>query len=84
MLVNLEKSTRRKEKVAAINLDDAQAGMAVRESSEGDPVQAIPCVHCGTWFSVAHRLSAERMPCPRCDRQNTIPELLTSSSADGL
>lgn len=78
------KAGKNTDKVAAIAIDDAQAGTPVRQSSEGDPIQAIPCVHCGTWFSVAHRLSAERMPCPRCDRQNTIPELLASSSSADL
>jgi predicted component of type VI protein secretion system len=82
--VGKTKKKQHSNRMAAIAIDDPVVGVPVRESNENDPSQAIQCEHCGTWFSVAHRLSADRMPCPRCDRQNTIPELIASASPTKL
>jgi|GEM_PF-3424043 len=41
-----------------------------------DPPEAIPCAHCATWFSIAHRLAGDEMNCPRCDKRNTIPNMV--------
>lgn len=41
-----------------------------------DPPEAIPCGHCGTWFSIAHRLAGDEMPCPHCDKRNTVPNMV--------
>jgi predicted component of type VI protein secretion system len=46
-----------------------------RKRGAHDPLEAIPCSACGTWFSIAHRLSGETMPCPRCGQSATIPVL---------
>ena len=63
---------------AGIALDDGVSGTPVLRVLAGEPDQAMKCAECGTWFSIAHRLSGERIPCPRCDRQNTVPELIAT------
>lgn len=68
---------------AAIALDDDGDSTPVRTMAAHDPAQAMPCAHCGTWFSIAHRLPAERIPCPRCDRQNTVPVLVLAEDGAG-
>ncbi|TVR43384.1 MAG: FHA domain-containing protein [Planctomycetota bacterium] len=67
---------------AAIALEEDGDNTPLRNMAPHDPPQAIPCAHCGTWFSIAHRLPGERIPCPRCDRQNTIPVLVQPASED--
>jgi pSer/pThr/pTyr-binding forkhead associated (FHA) protein len=46
-----------------------------RARGQGDPPEAIACATCGGWFSIAHRLSGESMPCPRCGQAAKIPVL---------
>jgi predicted component of type VI protein secretion system len=47
-----------------------------RKRGEHDPSEAINCSACGGWFSMAHRLAGEQMPCPRCGQAMTIPVLV--------
>lgn len=53
--------------------DDAAAPSATRGAD--DPPEAAACVQCGAWYSFAHRMAGERMPCPRCGHANTIPDM---------
>jgi hypothetical protein len=46
-----------------------------RARGPGDPPEAIACAACGAWFSIAHRLAGESMPCPRCGQAAKIPVL---------
>lgn len=73
----------RRDSDAVIALDSAEAGdsAAIRQVLADDPAQAMPCAHCGAWFSIAHRLPEDRINCPRCERANTVP-VLVSSAAD--
>jgi hypothetical protein len=47
-----------------------------RKRGANDPPEAIPCGACGMWFSMAHRLAGESMPCPRCGAACAIPVLV--------
>lgn len=38
------------------------------------PIEAMLCLHCGMWQSIAHRLAGDTMTCPRCLHGNTVPE----------
>jgi len=61
-----------------IALDDDPAEAAsgpVRSPGADDPPEAIPCGHCQTWFSIAHRSSGDHMDCPRCGKGNTVPSM---------
>lgn len=49
----------------------------VREVTADDPQEAIPCSHCGTWVSIAHRLAGDRMNCPACSRSLSVPQLIS-------
>jgi predicted component of type VI protein secretion system len=60
--------------VSAGDDDEALSG-EVRKRGLNDPSEAIPCSGCGAWFSIAHRLSGESMPCPRCGQNAKIPVL---------
>ena len=66
------KKNNAKDGIAINNADD----QSVRQVAPGDPVQAMPCHHCGTWLSIAHRLPGDRMHCPRCDHANVVPVLI--------
>jgi pSer/pThr/pTyr-binding forkhead associated (FHA) protein len=67
---------------AAIRLDaSTDDGIPVRELQLGDPLGAINCRACHAWFSVAHRLPGERMACPRCGTEQTVPTLVTPALA---
>ena len=46
-----------------------------RVAGVDDPPEAMPCQHCGAWFSFAHRLAGDAMDCPRCTKTNTIPSM---------
>lgn len=46
-----------------------------RQRGTNDPAEAIACGSCGGWFSIAHRLAGEAMPCPRCGHGCKIPVL---------
>jgi len=47
-----------------------------KKRAANEPSEAITCSACGGWFSIAHRLSGEQMPCPRCGQAMTIPVLV--------
>jgi hypothetical protein len=53
---------------------DAPAG-PIRHPGPDDPLEAIPCGHCATWFSIAHRSAGDEMDCPRCGKANTVPSM---------
>jgi hypothetical protein len=53
--------------------DDGDPSGPVRTHGENDPPEAIPCGGCGAWFSIAHHLAGDSMPCPRCNQTNTVP-----------
>jgi predicted component of type VI protein secretion system len=56
--------------------DDAHDSKAPnRTRKENDPPEAIPCAHCASWFSFAHRLAGDTMSCPRCGHANIIPSM---------
>jgi hypothetical protein len=55
--------------------DDAPRGPN-RIAGENDPPEAIPCGHCGAWFSIAHRLAGDEMACPKCEKSNTVPNMV--------
>lgn len=59
---------------AADDEGDAEPG-ETRARGAGDPPEAIACGSCGGWFSIAHRLAGETMPCPRCGHAAKIPVL---------
>ena len=61
-----------------IGLDDDPADAVagpVRTSGADDPPEAIPCIHCNAWFSIAHRSAGDAMDCPRCGKGNTVPSM---------
>ncbi len=63
---------------AAVELaggDDDGPPSEIRQRREGDPPEAIPCPQCDAWFSIAHRLAGDSMPCPRCGHAVTVPVL---------
>ncbi len=67
-----------------IELDPDELGVdAAPQRSQGadDPPEAIPCSACTAWFSIAHRLPGEKMPCPCCGHRNVVPRLLATASA---
>lgn len=54
--------------------DDDDDGNQLHLGDDTAP-DAITCKECGAWYSVAHRLPGEPMRCPRCNADNTIPQL---------
>ncbi len=52
----------------------SQAIAPVVKRQEGDPKDAAVCSECARWYSVAHRLAGDRMPCPHCGKTQTIPD----------
>ena len=46
----------------------------VVKRQEYDPKDAAICCECARWYSVAHRLAGDRMPCPHCGKAQTVPE----------
>ena len=56
---------------------DAPRG-PLRVAGVDDPPEAMPCQHCGAWFSFAHRLAGDAMDCPRCTKGNIIPSMVTA------
>ncbi len=58
-------------------LEDGEAGPTapVRARIENEPLEATPCVGCGAWMSIAHRLAGDDMPCPRCGHSNIVPQV---------
>jgi hypothetical protein len=69
------------EAIEVASIDEDAGGSAdgiaaeTRARGPGDPPEAIPCAACGGWFSIAHRLAGESMPCPRCGQAAKIPVL---------
>ena len=63
------------------NADEAseptEEAAPTRTRGADDPQDAIPCSDCGKWMSIAHRLPGERMPCPFCDKRQTVPTLIS-------
>lgn len=60
----------------ALDDDPADAPRGpVRTPGADDPPEAVPCQHCGGWFSIAHRLAGDEMDCPRCGKRNTVPAM---------
>jgi hypothetical protein len=55
--------------------DDGQPSGPVRARAANEPPEAIACEACGAWFSIAHRLAGDTMPCPRCGAAARIPVL---------
>ncbi|MBA2481763.1 MAG: FHA domain-containing protein [Planctomycetes bacterium] len=55
--------------------EDDDAPGETRQRAANDPPEAIACTACGGWFSIAHRLSGDTMPCPRCGQNAKIPIL---------
>ncbi len=56
--------------------EDKEPAGEQRKRGVNDPLEAITCSACGAWFSIAHRLAGESMPCPRCGQAATIPVLV--------
>lgn len=48
-----------------------------RKVGVDDPPEATACTDCAGWFSIAHRLSGETMPCPHCGKNQVVPELVS-------
>ncbi len=62
-----------------VDMGDDDVGVAkgpTRIAGENDPPEAIPCEHCTSWFSIAHRLAGDHMDCPRCHKRNTVPNMV--------
>ena len=63
------------------NADEAseptEEAAPTRTRGADDPQDAIPCSDCGKWMSIAHRLPGERMPCPFCEKRQTVPTLIS-------
>jgi predicted RNA-binding Zn-ribbon protein involved in translation (DUF1610 family) len=57
--------------------DDGGPSGPVRKVGAEDPPEATACGDCAGWFSIAHRLSGESMPCPHCGKTQIVPELVT-------
>jgi pSer/pThr/pTyr-binding forkhead associated (FHA) protein len=55
--------------------DDDGVPTETRQRAPLDPPEAITCSACGGWFSIAHRLAGDSMPCPRCGHSCKIPVL---------
>ncbi|MDA3963800.1 MAG: FHA domain-containing protein [Planctomycetota bacterium] len=70
-----------KKDAKAIDLDGDDLGgtstAPTREPGINDPPEAIPCEHCHTWFSIAHRLPGDSMACPQCNKSCTVPQLVS-------
>ena len=66
-----------------IELDPDELGADAapqRNLGQDDPPEAMPCSACPAWFSIAHRLPGEKMPCPCCGHRNVVPRLLVPAS----
>jgi len=55
--------------------DDGMPAGPARSRAANEPPEAIACEACAAWFSIAHRLAGDSMPCPRCGAMAKIPVL---------